>query len=244
MNARGLTMTTLVDAAKAHLEADDCQAAITLLDAHDHPDEAMRAYHELVQHAYWQRKDLRAVITLGQAGLARMQAQGERSAGRDEAATRAAREARSALSYNLASFCWPGWNEPGITIGEAELRAGYEAAQQHLALARELGLGDLHMARATWIAGALHLGTGQLDEARARFAESAQWAAKANNPSERLLACGYELLCSERDQLAGTAVDPWQEVTRQLAALPGGAELVTQLETAAVVFGRGHGMRS
>jgi hypothetical protein len=232
-------MATLLEAAMEQAQAGDCAAAIARVERHDHGPEAMQAYHELVQHAYWKRKDLAAVVTLAQAGLARMRAEAQRAGDRDAQACLAAKQAQRVLSYNLASFCWPGWNEPGITVNPREHRAGHDAAMQHLALARELKLGDIQMARANWIAGALHLSSGERAEARARFAESAQWATKADNPSERLLARGFELLCDEHHPPTDPADSELNEVKRHLASLPDGPDFVTQLETAARVFGRG-----
>src|ERR1700712_2391987 len=90
-------------------------AAIEQLQAGFGADPAANSelYHKTMLDAYWKRKTLPAVVALGASGIqyALTHAQFPTNSG-------AARELRSlakAMSYDLASFTWPGWDEPGIT---------------------------------------------------------------------------------------------------------------------------------
>ncbi len=61
---------------------------------------------------------------------------------------------------DFASYAWSGWDEPGITITQADRAAGFDAARVNLRLAIELERGDLPTSRAHWMVGAYYLETG------------------------------------------------------------------------------------
>jgi len=39
------------------------------------------------------------------------------------------KEGAKGVIYNLASYTWPGWKEPGIAIGPGEIAQGLDAAK-------------------------------------------------------------------------------------------------------------------
>ncbi|MEK6223007.1 MAG: hypothetical protein N2D54_12245, partial [Chloroflexota bacterium] len=56
-----------------------------------------------------------------------------------------------ALNYNLASFSWPGWDEPGfMDIPTDILALGLQAAHENLRLAIELKKEEVRVSRAHW----------------------------------------------------------------------------------------------
>ena len=74
-----------------------------------------------------------------------------------------------AISYNLGSFCWPGWAEPGIDIGKKECSFGYDAAKCNLRLGSELKRPAKAMGNAHWLVGAYELASRHFDRAIASF---------------------------------------------------------------------------
>ena len=135
-----------------------------------------KAYQDAMRHAYWEDKDLSAAMAIAWAGISRLLALAHASAPEQ------AHELRSqakALSHDLASFTWPGWDEPGIVITPPEARAGCAAARANRALAKELEQGELPRARAHWILGAHELAAGRPDDARANFETAATLARAA-----------------------------------------------------------------
>jgi hypothetical protein len=116
-------------------------------------------------------------------------------------------------NYNLASFAWPGWGEPAITIGPGELEAGREAAARCLAIrldpAHEGVPFSYTLEMAHWVAGAYHLADRQFAAARAQFDIARQRAQEEGG--DGLLAEGYLALTSllERpgDASASTAFE-------------------------------------
>lgn len=75
---------------------------------------------------YWQHQALAEYVTLSREIIRRLQAalDSPEAAGSRENLVRPL----GGECYNLASFAWPGWDEPGIVVGPAELAAGREAA--------------------------------------------------------------------------------------------------------------------
>jgi len=104
------------------------------------PEAAAAGYRQAVRDAYWEAKDLGAVTSYASAGYAHCLSAAV--AAEEEAAHRLRSEAK-ALMYDLASFTWPGWGEPGVEVLERDLRIGFDAAITNLRLARDLDKGDL-----------------------------------------------------------------------------------------------------
>lgn len=188
-----------------------------------------KAYSEAMRHAYWEDKDLSAAMAIAWAGISRFLATAHR-AGPAEAFE--LRSQAKALSYDLASFTWAGWDEPGIVITPPEARAGCAAARANLALATELETGELPRSRAHWILGAHELAAGRPDDAREDFQAAVALAEAAGDvgTSEARLARAFVALA---DLAAGTGSDGDLEAAlADLRADPDGAALVEQVKTA------------
>ena len=137
----------------------------------------------------------------------------------------ALRSAAKALAYDLASFTWPGWDEPGVALGPNDLRIGLDAARTNLRLAIELEKGLLPLSRAHWLLGAHLLSALDTASSLPHFEEAASAAAAADSPAEALLARGFAALASGPE--AGL-----QDVLTRLRALPDGDSFAAQIETA------------
>ena len=188
-----------------------------------------KAYSEAMRHAYWEDKDLSAAMAIAWAGISRLLARAHRSEP-DQAYE--LRSQAKALSYDLASFTWAGWDEPGIVITPPEARAGCAAARANLAFATELEKGELPRARAHWILGAHELAAGRPDDAHASFETAATLAraAGAEGASEAKLAKAFVVLT---DLSTGRATEAdLSAALEELRADPDGAVLVEQVNTA------------
>ncbi len=200
----------------------------------DLPDAApaLAGLHELVKHLYWETKRLPAVVFFGCAAVQHGLAAAHRADDPDTAD--ALRNAVRGISYDLASFTWPGWGEPTITPGPTDLDAGRHAATLNLALARELARDDRTLSRAHWVTGAHRLAAHDTAGARKAFERAADQLTDPAHASERLLNTGYAALT---DLVTGQDDHGYQQVTAQLrGGLPGGQGLADQLDTARTVF--------
>jgi len=212
------------------LKESDSFAAIEYLNSGPEPRAVMQAYGKLVGHLYWQEKDAPRALSLGLAAISYANFPGE-----DEALALHLKSSAKAMAFNLASFAWPGWDEPGIVLDGTTAAIGMEAASYNLRLASELAKGDLPLARAFWMVGAHLLAAGDFPEAAANFTDSSGYAAKAGARNEALLAQGYGALSDliQGDINARAALDA---VKSELTPLPDGPFFVEQLATAERVF--------
>jgi len=200
-------------------------AALAEVDLSAKPD----AYSEAMRHAYRQDKDLSGAMAIAWAGIGRLLAMAHES---EPGRAHDLRSQAKALTYDLASYTWAGWDEPGIVITPPEARAGCAAARANLALAVELGKGQLPQARGHWMLGAHELAAGRPDDARASFEAAASlcYAAGPEGAAEAALARAFVVLT---DLSAGSADDAeLNAALERLRSVPGGADLASQVTTA------------
>jgi len=137
-------------------------------------DEAADAYNEAMKSAYWEHGDLPLAMGLAFGGVSRLLRD---AAGADDESGYRFRSAVKAMTYNLASFAWPGWDQDGVEISENEAAAGLAAARMNLTLAQDLEKGDLPESRAHWMIGAHLLTAGDARSAADAFAKAKEHAA-------------------------------------------------------------------
>ena len=150
-------------------------AAIAELAAIDDPTEAADAYFEGMKTAYWDDKDVHLTTAIAYAGVSRLLTEAEHANAETAAELRSKAKA---MTYNLASFTWTGWDEPGVEIAPSDQAAGLAAARSNLDMAVELDKGDLAIGRAWWMLGAHLLTAGEPKDACEAFAASAEYADK------------------------------------------------------------------
>ncbi|AIE83401.1 hypothetical protein [Fimbriimonas ginsengisoli] len=171
------------------------------------PKDAAEAYHRLGKDLYWKDKNLaasRAALTTGIA-YALEQA---RNTGSPELIG-----AAKGMYYDLASFSWPGWDEPGIEIDEEALSFGEYAADENLRLAIELQRSDQPMASAHFIVGAFHLVRRRWPEARESFQRYRYHADRYGDAANAMLAEGYSLL-TDRLETGASCLEQFCEKLR------------------------------
>ena len=218
------------ESALKHLKEGDCFAAIAFLNSGPEPRVTLEAYGKLVGHLYWQDKDVARALCLGAAAISFANARAV-----DGAMALDLRSSAKAMAFNLASFTWPGWDEPGIRLDGTTAALGMEAARYNLRLAQELYKGDLPRARAYWMLGAHQLAAGAFREAGANFATSAEFAARAEARDEELVAIGYVALAALIQGEVGARAR-LDEVKTELGPCANGPFFVEQLATAERVF--------
>lgn len=192
------------------LEERDVGAACRFIEDEVDPARVLAMYHGAIRHLYWSEKDLGTLVQVGRRAL---------SYAADEAHLGFVKS----IAYDVGSFCWPGWNEPGIAPGPDALALGAEAAALNLALAERLHRPALVFANAHWLVGAYELAAERSDEALRSFERAHAFAAD-DRPTE-LLMSGYVAMARGE-----------QPSTDELAALEDGDELIAQLEGATKRF--------
>lgn len=219
------------------MQEEDNFSAIEYLNQHADHVEVMDTYMELVKYYYWEEKDLPTVVMISRAGIQ----EGLNIAASLEVnfpdESQAILERTRALAYNLASFTWPGWDEPGIKIDESDLAAGFDAAKVALRIGRELGLDELRISRAKWMLAAFYLAEKEYENARRYFDEGAEFAQNAESQADELLCRGFsalvKILINPEDNKAKSSLE---DIKSQFADIEHGDSFITQIETAYRVF--------
>lgn len=172
----------------------DAYAACERVQARGTPEEIAAAYSRLVRELYFKARDIPAVIGLGRGGIHYCLAKDQESARVDPDASARLRGLAKEIAYNLGSFTWPGWDEPGIAIGPPELGAGMEAARLNLRLAVELKRGAVPMANAHWLLGAHFVAVEKHSEGAREFREAAGYARREEDVAVALMSEAYAAL--------------------------------------------------
>jgi hypothetical protein len=218
------------------LEAEGVAAALDYLDSDGFPSPAERVqgYHELMKHAYWKLKNLPATIKIGQAGIAI----GEALAGTHPEQHNEIMSNIKAIHYDLASFTWPGWDEPDFTITAAQTQLGLKAAKRNLQLAIDLRKPPLPLSRAYWMLAAQEIAARQYAEAKEHFFQAEQTARETDSAADQLLSRGFVQvtgLLADPDDLALT--EKLNEVKAALQVEEHGEFFIQQMDDALRVFG-------
>jgi DNA-binding transcriptional MerR regulator len=227
---RGVTVT---EEALERGRTEGAFAAIASL-ARVRLDDAAEAYNEAMRTAYWEDKDLTLSVAIAYAGVSRLLTAA--GAGEDEERSRELRSLAKALTYNVASFAWVGWGEPGIDVSPTEAAAGLAAARTNLAMADDLDRGDLARSRAHWMLGAHFLTAGEPGEARTAFEQAATFADRAAAPTEVRLAAAFAALADLAAGADGADV-ALQTALEALSAADEGEAFVSQVTTCREILG-------
>jgi hypothetical protein len=175
-------------------EEQDSLAALAHLESTGQPAVVVERYGKLLQHLYNERKDLPRMILAARAGIDFAMRHAKAFDTIDPKLAAQLRGQAKAMAYNLGANCWPGWKEPGITIGQAELIIGLDAARINLRLGRELRRPAEPLGHAHWLLGAQLLAAKQFEGAADEFTSSAQEFGEAKKPTEERMALSYEKL--------------------------------------------------
>jgi len=224
--------------------------AIEWLSRQNDPASIASTYAEVLTHQYWVAHDLASVIQIGLAGIQFCLNLAHKYSvdvagpvdGRKLTSPSLAESLKSTakgLSYNIGSFCWPGWDEPGIIVGATALAIGRDAAALNLRLALELDKGDVPLSRAHWLIAAHEMAAGNLEAARTSFDEGARCAAMGNAFEEQLLCKGFSLLAQRLENVDNAELQAeLNRVRQRLGKTTNGPGFVAQIDTAERIFRR------
>ena len=201
---------------------------------------AATGLHAFARSRYWDHHDLPGVVVFNHAAIQHaLTAAGDGATDPDQAD--ALRGIAKEASYDLASFTWPGWAEPGIAPRRHRPaprpgRRPTQPATGPRTRPRRPGPqpGPLGAGRAA--PGSRHC-SRPTQAARASFDRAARHAEDGGHEADRLLHTGYAALV---DALAGRPDHAFREVTDRLRdGVPGGPGFADQLDTARRVFATG-----
>jgi hypothetical protein len=176
---------------KQLLEQADSYKAIEFVSKQGGPLEVSKRYSNLVNDFYWKEKALPHVVTFARAGILYSLMKSQELVDTDSSKADEIRDVARVISYNLASFTWPGWDEKGIVITEADLTVGLDAARLNLRLVKELELGLMSLSAANWGLGAMNLALGDYDQAISAFESSKEYALLEGAHEFELMNLGY-----------------------------------------------------
>ncbi len=203
------------------------------------PDQlaSLELYNKLIKHLYYENKNMPAVVAMARSAIQFGLAAGEALEASDREQATKLLERTRAVSYNLASYTWPGWDEPGIEIGVGDLAQGLDAANVTLRLTEAFDMGALRLSRSHWMLGAHLMAADMLSEAALSFNNAAILAEEAGAQAEVLLARGYSaivgLMLTTADQ---AAANQFEEVKIDLVQKEYGEIFIGQLDTTRRVF--------
>lgn len=167
------------------------------------PQKVAAAFENLLLDCYHEVKSIAQVLHFGSAGVHFCLASALALDGKDNAAAKEIRYAAKRMATNVASFTWPGWDEPGIAISPEQMRQGLMFARYGVRQLHELDPTAAQMAFTYWFLGAQLLADGQYAEALHVFeAARASNLEAGDDPDERLMLEGYIVLAK---LLAGQA---------------------------------------
>jgi len=219
------------------LETQDSFAAIQSLESVGNPLEVTDAFTQTVMDLYWKKQNLAGCIAIARAGIQYALHASPVVGAEDEESGIKLRRAARAISYNLSSFAWLGWDDPDFEITNSEVQIGLDAARASLRLVEELDEDKISRSRAHWMLAAQLLATGSYEEAQAEFEKSAGYASTAEAAGEKLLAEGFICICQLADtEKKGSAEESLKEVLTKLESVEDGSFFAGQLEAAKRVF--------
>jgi hypothetical protein len=146
------------------LRDGDSFATVELIQRGGAPPEIAARYQSLITDLYWKAHDLPCVVAIGRAGITYCLGQSViLGAPPDE--VESFRSTAKAIAYDVGSFTWPGWEEPGIDPTPAEMEVGRDCAKLNLRLALELKKPPDRVSMAYWLLGAHALAVRDYDYA-------------------------------------------------------------------------------
>lgn len=173
------------------IEQEDIYAAIEFIQYTDEYKEVVQRYYNLTFDLYWHEKAVHAMVPVAQAGIYYCMTKSKKYAETDPELAGKLKSFVKILSFNLASFTWPAWNEEGITVTEADMAAGLDAAKLNVRISKELNEGPQPVSVAYWSLGAHYLAAGKYEEAIGAFSSASDYAIVAEDDAGKLMNRGY-----------------------------------------------------
>lgn len=213
----------------------DEEAIVSRLNGIENSVDAMKSASDALRDAYWNAKDIDACRRIARVAIDWGTSRAKSCADPEQAREVLGRVKE--IAYNLGSFLWAGWDEPGIALSEDDVAMGSDAATLNLKFAIELGRNALARSRAQWLVGAYKMSIRKYSDARSTFQNAAALAVEAGEKADELLCESYaaltEVLASPTDAFARAT---YEERLKGFDRMEDGADFVAQLRTAERVF--------
>jgi len=191
----------------------------------------LKAANELASAAYWQERDIELCFGILRSAI--VAARETLESGADEKSDVV--QQYKGLLYNMASYGWIGWDEPGITISQDLRQLAIAAGREHFALAERMNLPPICRSRAHWLLGAALMQASEFREAHARFQQAGDLAVLGDQPGESMNARAFVLVCEAIEGTPG-AEEVLQRCLEAMRSDKEAAEFATQAATALRVF--------
>ncbi len=231
-------LRTLASRALVLLAEQDSRAAIEFLVNQEDQRLVVEVCDALMRHCYWDQKDLGGSLLFGRTGVQQALSLATDLDVDNRAAADSLRTSARVLLYNIASFSWPGWAEPGIEISATLAEEGLAASRSNLKLARDLEKDPLPISRAWWMLGAHLLTAREYWQAADAFEQATTLAFAAGKRDEELLSRAFrQLALIQMLPEAGKEEQRLYQYLEELGNLPDGEFFTNQVETARQVLG-------
>jgi len=176
------------------LEEKDSDAAIEFIERQDDFKAVVNSYNTLIFDLYNKEKNLGWMVPIANAGISYCLERSKELAEKNAELSAKLKTVAKGMSFNLASFTWPGWDEKGITVTETDLAAGLAAAKLNLKLVEALGKDPAQLSNSYWSLGAHHIARNtakDYDEAIEAFESAVEQARAANSKDGEFMNTGY-----------------------------------------------------
>ena len=143
-------------------------------------------FFDLVLDCYWKAKSVEQVLHFGYVGIHYCLSRAAGHDANDAAEAKNLRIKARWMANNVASFTWPGWNEPGVTISREQMRQGLAFARYSIRQLHELELDARQCANTHWFLGAQLIAHRQYDEALKAFERARDYSKEQGDDLDAL----------------------------------------------------------
>lgn len=149
-------------------------------------------FENLILDCYHKARSTAQVLHFAGAGVHYCLAAALALDGKDDAAAAELRRAAKRMATNAASFTWPGWDEPGVTISPEQMQQGLMYARFSVRQLHELDPTAAQLAFTYWYLGAHLMAGRQYAEAVRVFKSALAYNRKhGDDPEGGLMLEGY-----------------------------------------------------
>lgn len=199
---------------------------------------AAETYHTMMKDLYWKAKNVPLMVKTGVAGMDFSMKTAEIYEATDPDTAYKLRSYAKSIAYDLASFTWPGWDEPDIALSAANRLIGLQAAKINLQLAIDLDKDPMRQSRAYWLLGAQQMAAKKLEKAEQSFALGAGLAVEAGEEGDEKLCLAFQALAAcLQDKENETLTADLLEAKAALKQVAYGQDYIKQVEDAQRIFG-------
>jgi len=184
-----MTREEIYASVQQRINEADLFAGSTLVLTFGKTAEIVSAYESLIADAHHKAKSTEQVIHFGHAGVNYAFAMASITS--DETQSKGYMIAAKRMATNVASFTWPAWQEPGITVMPQQCRDGLQFARMSVRLAAELELPVDKQSFTGWFLGAQLIANGLYDEAITSLAATRVFAQQTDNAESIAMLDGY-----------------------------------------------------